>query len=346
MRTRKTCRIEPTAQCVLQTGTTTYRAYLGYFNPLQFRSIQVGPRNRFGGTADRGQPTEFGEGEQESVFSVDFTAGQTLDWTLDGQTLRIASDLERCGGDVLTQVPGLNHVAGFATDFLTVEDGVVVDSAATLLSGNDLQTGSGARLGSVWATDDVILGLNTVVSGSAVAGDDVVRIGATVTGPVVENAFVPSQSLNWNMTFAAHSPNVTVFAGQNVVLAPGSYGELSVQLGGKVRLSTGIYMLEELEVARTGELIIDETAGPVRIYVRDSISHDGTTRSATAAAIRPTIGYFGILNASIRGAFTGTIIAPRGSINLGLLGTTPQFVGAFFGKNLTVRRGAKLNAFP
>lgn len=73
-------------------GNGTFTAWWGYFNKNNHNvNIPIGNKNKFHpGTANRGQPTSFQAGDQDSVFSTTFT-GESLTWILDGRTATIQS---------------------------------------------------------------------------------------------------------------------------------------------------------------------------------------------------------------------------------------------------------------
>lgn len=116
-------------------------------------------------------------------------------------------------------------------------------------------------------------------------------------------------------------------------------------LKNKVELLGTSYFFDTFEIEIGGELVVDESAGPIVIYVRDQLRHDGITTSASTPAAQPTIGYFGwLLGANITNSFRGKVIAPRALLTLGPLLGGGTFEGAFFAKDLFVRSHATVRA--
>ncbi len=74
----------PLLECVDDNGDGTFTAHFGYLNQSGATiTLAVGPKNMFvPGQQDFGQPTVFLPGEHLSVFSVVFSADDTLKWML------------------------------------------------------------------------------------------------------------------------------------------------------------------------------------------------------------------------------------------------------------------------
>src|SRR5579864_726969 len=74
----------PLLECVDNNGDGTFTAHFGYLNQSGATiNLAVGPKNMFvPGQQDFGQPTVFLPGEQLNVFSVVFSANDSLQWML------------------------------------------------------------------------------------------------------------------------------------------------------------------------------------------------------------------------------------------------------------------------
>jgi hypothetical protein len=74
----------PLLECVDNNGDGTFTAHFGYLNQGNATiNLAVGPKNMFvPGQQDFGQPTVFLPGEHLGVFSVVFSANDTLKWML------------------------------------------------------------------------------------------------------------------------------------------------------------------------------------------------------------------------------------------------------------------------
>ncbi len=82
--------ISPILERVRDNCNGTYTGFFGYLNRnTDTVKIPVGPKNRFTGLIDRGQPVEFLPGRQKEVFVVDFTPPHIV-WSLAYPTNRTA----------------------------------------------------------------------------------------------------------------------------------------------------------------------------------------------------------------------------------------------------------------
>lgn len=98
--------IIPLLECVIDNGDGTYTAYFGYLNNNTVSvTIPVGADNNFSpAPQDRNQPTEFEPGRTEywpdAEFSVTFNEGETLTWTLDGNTATANEETVPCSEQI------------------------------------------------------------------------------------------------------------------------------------------------------------------------------------------------------------------------------------------------------
>jgi len=75
--------IIPRLECVEADGAGAFEAHFGYRNDNALTvNIPYGPRNSFPGDTANARPTAFRPGDYPFDFSVPFTSGQTLTWTL------------------------------------------------------------------------------------------------------------------------------------------------------------------------------------------------------------------------------------------------------------------------
>lgn len=92
-----------------------------------------------------------------------------------------------------------------------------------------------------------------------------------------------------------------------------------------------------------GILELDHRSGHVEIYVRQGFTFSGKFRNLGGSSYANLFVYSGTGTASVLEAFSGTLVAPRGSINL------ENFVheGAFFaGKKLELHQGGAIRYRP
>ncbi|HXK18129.1 MAG TPA: hypothetical protein VNG33_10025, partial [Polyangiaceae bacterium] len=336
------CRVNPFVRCVFSSSPGQYRAFIGYESPLGFRAIPVGRRNHFtGGAEDRGQPSIFRGGSHDDVFSVDFTT--PIAWVLEDTTLQISAELPSCNGSEIARVPFAQRVALFGAEGVTLQQGVQVKAGgdfASVVSGAGLDVGTKAVLGAAWARGDVGVNNKAEIRGELISGGQVdAHGGSSIAGPVEEHAFVPEHHLDWVVQFTG-GESFRVRRG-TAERAPGSYGAVSVENGGSLRLSAGVYFFESLLLAPGGQLVLD---GDTFIYVANTLSLDGQVRDVSGTAPRALFGYFGSETLKLKSAFVGTLIAPHAQVELWPV--TGGHHGAFFARSILAHSNAVIEFVP
>jgi hypothetical protein len=340
------CVVTPFVSCVLSRGAGAFTAYFGYQNPLSFRFLPIGEHNGFGGgLADRGQPMTFEGGRHDRAFSVDFTAAQTLVWTLNGITATATSTSTACPGGELTQSAFASSMPIFGSTEVLLRDGVTLRTAtggyAPVASNGYLELGANAKSGDAWG-GTAFLRSNSRVEGSlTTSGTYSAQSGVQVTGSVYQRAFVPTQPLAWSVTFATPTQgSVLVSPDTTRVLAPGKYEAGSVHSRAVLKLSSGVYYFDSLSFEPQAVLELDQAAGAVILYVKSQLTFRGSTRATGGGTPQLLVGYFGTDTALLDGAFTGTVIAPNGTLQLASSSTGHR--GVFFGKRVRVEANTQI----
>jgi hypothetical protein len=333
------CRITPLLNCVLPRAGG-YRAYLGYLSPLASRSIPAGPSNGFsGGTVDRGQPVSFEGGFHPNVFSVDFDSNQSLSWTLEDTVLALTSSGTRCSGEELVDVPFADRVALLGLESLKVADRAVVEGTSGLpsvVSGGSTELGADSRVGDVWSAGNVWLRSRAAVTGHLVSGGVLsLQQGANVQGVVEEQAYVPPLTLDWQVTFPNSQGDFIASSSTPSPLAPGSYGNVILNGNAVVRLSAGNYYVQYLTLNSGTRLEIDQSAGPVNVYVKETLTHRGTVALIGSSTRPPVLGIFGTGESFVDAALKATVIVPNGNLTL----NSGLQQGVYFARRLEVRAG-------
>jgi hypothetical protein len=118
---------------------------------------------------------------------------------------------------------------------------------------------------------------------------------------------------------------------------PGSYRSIVVVPTSTVVIRSGQYFIDSLVLRSGGTLEIDNTAGPVYIWVRRLLSIEGLIEEYR---VRPTIliGYAGTAEPIIASNVVGTVVAPYATIHLAR--TSRPHRGAVFARVLEVADGA------
>lgn len=122
--------VQPILECVApDSAGAGYTAFFGYHNANDYVvRLPVGVRNSFDpAPADRGQPTAFVPGRQESVFSAQVDAGD-LSWTLGDQVVTATRAAEACEPTAVTLVSFTADVVRGRVE-LNWETGTEIDNA-------------------------------------------------------------------------------------------------------------------------------------------------------------------------------------------------------------------------
>jgi hypothetical protein len=196
--------------------------------------------------------------------------------------------------------------------------------------------GARASVGGLYSNANVILGANARVNGPLKTGGRLTTgPGATVKGPVSTNTLIhPDPKVLAIVTFTDDAPALTVANGATRRLDPGRYGATLVGAGGTLSLSAGTYYMASLTVGQDATLNLDETLGPVIVYVQTTFVFDGIERE-TGGEGHVLVAIFGCGTDAVAAPFRGTILAPSASLVLGPDGVQ-SFSGKFFAESITV----------
>ncbi len=90
----------PRAECIEFASGGQLQATFGYTNNNPFPiALPIGAVNKFSpGASDRGQPTNFTQGQVNSVFKVPFAEADTIEWLLNGRSASASSSIPFCSG--------------------------------------------------------------------------------------------------------------------------------------------------------------------------------------------------------------------------------------------------------
>jgi hypothetical protein len=221
---------------------------------------------------------------------------------------------------------------------LVGSDSVNIGANSTVVSGTTvdmgklgLVAGPFAALNDVWSAGPVVLLNNVEVRGTLHATNVVPglfdSIGASDTTPRIN----PPSTLTWNVTFPqGNAANVTVLPGQAQTAKPGVYGNVLLGPGSTLTLSTGTYYLDSLNLPLLSTVSLNQTLGPVIIYILNSFVYQGTFVSSSGGAPDLFVGYMGSLPVILSTLFDGAIVAPNAQLQIGpVQGVHTGFFAAF-----------------
>lgn len=245
---------------------------------------------------------------------------------------------------------GIGDFAVAASGTLRLGDRVkLVNSQQAPASGANAGTqatdlGVEAATGSIISVAPVTLRDRAKVTGDVKsAGSIVPGVGATVSGASSANRtdLTPAQQETVVVDFGGTSlgdrnyepPNT----GEGVnSLAPGRYGQVVLKSRNRLNLTTGTYVLDALQLEPQSRIVIDDSAGPVLISVRDTLLFKGKIEALSGQHPSIRVAYAGTSAVVLETAFAGTLLAPNASLRLGTPTAPARFVGSFYAKDLEV----------
>jgi len=191
----------------------------------------------------------------------------------------------------------------------------------------------GAQSGTATSAASINLHENSRVNGSATTSGTITKwAGASVTGASEQGASLPPTTVTWTVPFETSSQVQTANPGQTITLAPGAYSQIVVFNTARVKLRSGTYYVDQLNLTQLSNVELDTTAGPIKLYVRASLVFRATIIGGTPD--RFLLGYFGSLPVVLDANFRGTIVAPTAPVRFARPST--QHIGSVFAKSVDI----------
>lgn len=218
---------------------------------------------------------------------------------------------------------------------------------ATLYNVGNLITRIGveAHSGTLLSVASVDLRDRSIVTGNLTTQGSLSRgLATTVTGLIRTGTAVtaPPFPTFAGITFPPNGGgNVSIGLNEVVALPNGSYPDTFVNFGGTLVLSSGDYYFSSFTSNTNSTVRINDATGPVRIYVGNNLNYRGPFLRADGSTPLMMVGYNGTNTAVLEAPFTGTVVAPRGTLEMGTA-TVREFRGVFAAHNLTVRPDVNL----
>jgi len=234
------------------------------------------------------------------------------------------------------------NVALASTGTMTIGSSTKVTRPGTSLSAianmgpGGISSDTDSVLGDVWSLSTVTLRDRAHVMGKVYAPKVVSGVGVHVDGGTDSvRSLVPATVTSWSVTYpAAVVNNVILQVNQTASRPPGRYGAMQLFSGGKLTLTTGAYFVDSLDLEQGSKVILNQDAGPVLLYVRNSVILRGVFSTTSGGASDVLLGFLGTTDVVAEVSFVGTLVAP--SAKIALRSVTGGHAGAFFGKNIDV----------
>lgn len=200
---------------------------------------------------------------------------------------------------------------------------------------------AGADVGSIYGLGNkpVVVGEGATVHGYVKAHAGLAAaIDAKVTIGIMDQAPSGIERFHWQVAFPAFSTADTKAPIEGpLALAPGAYASLPGR--DRIRLAAGQYYFRSVVVKPTQTLEIDNTGGPVILWIRDEFKLSGElVKYSTEPSL--LIGYAGTKAPEIHTALVGTLVAPAASIELPK--TRKPHNGSVFAMSIRLMPGAVL----
>ena len=124
------------------------------------------------------------------------------------------------------------------------------------------------------------------------------------------------------------------------------YDRITVFSRASLTITAGTWFVDHLTLEPQAELILDDSAGPIRLVVGQSLTLRGDLIDATDDGEAPNliVAYDGTRNITLERPFSGSMIAPFASLALG--GNQVVHEGAFFARRIEVRPGVAVLHLP
>jgi RHS repeat-associated protein len=226
---------------------------------------------------------------------------------------------------------------------LVVKDPSGYASVSSVEATNRLLLGPAAKAHNALSElTGIELGTAAHLYGYAKTASTVIRQTASIVdGVTTQNANLkPLVTTSWIVPYPANTRgNCTLPATQTQIIDPGSYGTVAVGIGAHLKLRTGTYYFRGLSLGLASFLDVDNSVGPVYVYVRDTFSFSGIVVPASASQPNVLVGYSATAGVTLQGSFWGVLVAPDAAVTVG---TATSHTGSFFSKSLTMQAAATI----
>jgi hypothetical protein len=202
----------------------------------------------------------------------------------------------------------------------------------------DTTVGVDARVGSLDAGGSITLRDRAVVNGSLVATGTVsFGNGSVVKGTVEQHQTWPRETVEWRVVWpSVGGGDVMLEPSQIRSISPGAFGNVVVKPSASLSLQSGTYFMSSLDVGPQATLVLDESHGPIFIYLLADFAFKGALSGGSPE--KTLLGYLGSRDVFLEQPFLGTLVAPSARVSLrGNNGATHE--GAFFAKQLEASPG-------
>jgi len=241
---------------------------------------------------------------------------------------------------------------------IAARDRLVFGPGARLLFDNGWEQSAVASMGQAWIGQGAQLGalygegtLTTVEDGAHLRGYlegcGTFQIGAArIDVGVLHRPRCELDEFQWRVAFPDHDAGNRTSRALDPApldLAPGGYDRITVEPFSVLRVHSGRYYFNSLDVEQDGALELDNTLGPIEVWVRDRLQLSNGTIDYS---LQPSIffGYAGESPPAFSAELRGTFVAPAATLELPA--TERPHSGAFFARSITLAANARVEHRP
>jgi len=179
------------------------------------------------------------------------------------------------------------------------------------------------------------------------AADLTKQAGAGVDGLVSQNTSLkPLDVISWAVLFPTlNRGTCSIEPDKSQTIDPGSYGDIAVKSRSHLKLRSGTYFFTSLSLDPQAILDVDNTSGPVFIYIKSSFAFSGSVADVDPSHMNILFGVASATAIPIQSAFRGILVAPQAAVTLPT-DMVAGHVGSFFAKSLILHQTTLIHHEP
>jgi hypothetical protein len=203
--------------------------------------------------------------------------------------------------------------------------------------------GSGVETGHLFSFADAAVGTASIIHGGARSeGHITFGSGAHATETVAaptELEPLSAASIAYTRP-SAHSAGLALTAGVATASSNLNYGATTIGYGATLQLGAGDFHFDSLSVANGGLISVDNSKGPVRLFVYGGFSYAGLIRELLPDRANVLFAVTSCTDIAVDGPFRGTLFAPFAAINVKAV--PAGHTGAFYGASVNLQPGTTM----
>jgi RHS repeat-associated protein len=221
-------------------------------------------------------------------------------------------------------------------------------------SNGNVNIGVGAKIGDVFGRGEITLRDYSVINGDIYTETKVTRQNnVTISGKTyikkIDDNTLPPVINTADISFEGTPQDVFMMEpDKELSLSPGKYWQVSIKSRANLYLTSGTYYFNNLEMDINSNLVLDESAGPIKIYVKNNVALGANIKhigiSEEEGAKRFFMGYLGTNTIVFGNSFSGTFVAPKASVILGQ--SVKVLKGMFIANNIALHQDSKFTFIP